>query len=234
SPFRGRKVASFVDQRVEPSRLSARVVAAGSPPRLFGYDVEGDLARHYGFSDTVALLLGGDLAEPEKVRAIEVALIFLSPVSVAEAPAHAGLLSRICGAPFSATLAIATIALSEEAAFTLEEHREWLTWLSTGDYSEPPARFVTQGTEDSGVLERLAAALPPGFAARALAVRPKRTAAVLAVLHTAGLSPEAMQTYWVVARLPAVAAEAAATRLLGMKEYPFNLPPLDYREEEEE
>jgi len=234
----GHRPESPHDQIVEPSRLEARVVRPGPSPMVMGYDLEADLARHYRFLDLVGLLLGGQLAPPETARALEIALFFLAPASVADAPGHVGLLSRVCGNRFAATLGLAALALAEEAAFLLEEHAEWLAWLSRAAEGRPieaaPSQYLARTPEELASVERLRALLTAiPFAVPALEMRPTRTASLLAVLTRCGLRREAIQTAWVLARLPSVAAEAAARPLLNVRDYPFNLPPLEYEEEEE-
>ena len=226
---------SPLDCRTEPARLTARVVDPGPPARLLGYDVEADLARHYGFVHVVGLLSSGELPEPGAARALDIALSFLAPVSVGDAPGHVGILSRVCGVRFAATLGLAATTLAEEAAFVLEEHAEWLDWLAApADRRAPaPARFLAATEEDRASVARLRTALDAApFAAPGLSVGPARTAGLLAVLAACGLSREGMQTAWVLARLPAVAAEAAARPVLNVRDYPLSLPPLDYREGE--
>ena len=51
--------AGPIEAREWPSELSARAVSDAGERRLFGYDVESDLARHYAFSDTLLLALTG-------------------------------------------------------------------------------------------------------------------------------------------------------------------------------
>ena len=79
-----------------PKKLPAHVVTAGPAPRVHGYDVENDLARHYSFSDAIYLSLVGELPNDATSRAFEIALHFLAPVSAAEAPSHAAILARFC------------------------------------------------------------------------------------------------------------------------------------------
>ena len=76
-----------------PEKLTARVVTAGARPRLHGYDVEADLARHYSFTEMVLLSLTGNLPTAQEARAFDVALQFAAPVSVQEAPTHATMVS---------------------------------------------------------------------------------------------------------------------------------------------
>ena len=232
---RAARPASPLDLARDARFLTASVVDPGPPPRIMGYDVEADLCRHYGHADLLLLLATGQLPEPGAARASEVALAFLAPANVGEAPGHAAILSRVCSVPYRSTLAIGALALAEEAAFTLAEHASWLAWLSANESERgnPPGSYLAATDEDRVSVARLRAALDAiPFPVPALAVEPTRTAAILAVLSACGLHADAMAMIWVIARLPAVAAEAAATRLLGLGEYPINLPELDYQEHE--
>jgi hypothetical protein len=225
---------SPLDQIHTADRLAARVVDPGPPRRILGYDVEGDLARHYGFAELLLLLASGELADPAAARALDVALAFLAPTDVGEAPGHAAVLSRVCDVPFRATLAIGALALAEEAGFTLAEHAAWLAWLAVPapQRNNPPPAFLAATDEDGAAVGRLRSALEAiPFRVAALEVKPSRIAALLAVLAACGLGPDAMALVWMVARLPAVAAEAAARPPLGVSEYPSNLPAVEYRED---
>lgn len=228
-------VPSPLDRIREPSRLTARIVDPAPPRRILGYEVETDLAAHYGFTDVAVLLLRGELAEPALVRALEIAMAFLAPASVAESPSHVGVLSRVGGARWPVSLGLGALALAEEAAAVLEEHLDWTAWVhaQNGAGAPPPASALARDEEDRRSVARLRALLDAiPFHVAALEVGPTRTAALLAILSACGLSPEAMQTAWLLARLPAVAAEAAARPLLKIRDYPFNLPALEYREGE--
>src|SRR5262245_62268100 len=81
-----------------PSKLTARVVSPGPRPVLHGYDVQGDLAQHYGFGEVLLLALTGTPPDAERGHDFDVALIFLAPISIAEAPVHAASLARLCRA----------------------------------------------------------------------------------------------------------------------------------------
>src|SRR5579862_485636 len=95
-----------VEQYPWPEELRGNVVTPGSRPRMHGYDVEGDLARHYRSSDVVLLALTGELPSDEQSIAFDVALTFLAPLSVAEAPAHVAALAHITGSRSSAILGV--------------------------------------------------------------------------------------------------------------------------------
>src|SRR5581483_9322042 len=87
--------AGPIDVGLWASQLTARVVEAGGAPRIFGYDVQAGLARHYSFGEVVLLCLSGEVPPREVGRAFEIALSFLAPVSVAEAPVHAAGLAHL-------------------------------------------------------------------------------------------------------------------------------------------
>jgi len=214
-----------------PEQLEARVVDPGPPVRVQGYEVDADLACHYRYTEVVALLLGGELPAGPAARALDVALVLLAPMPVCEAPGHVGLLSRVCGTTFPSTLAIGALTLAEQAAVIIEEHVDWLAWLDRPE-GPPPARHLASTDEEGAELQAVATALAPtGLAVPALAVRPRRVAALLGVLHACGLGrPETIATLLVVARLPAVAAEAAAAGRVRLQDYPLGLPPIQYVE----
>lgn len=87
-----------------PEQLTARLVTPGERPRIGGYDVESDLARHYAFSDLLFLSLTGELPDARESAVLGVALGFLAPVSIAHASTHGASLARLCGAVTSLSL----------------------------------------------------------------------------------------------------------------------------------
>ena len=109
------KLSGPLEETPFPEQLLGRVVTPGAAPRLHGYDVERDIAVHYGQAELVLLALTGELPDSRAAVLFEVACAFLSPISVAHAPAHAAVLSRLCGTTTSATIGTAAIALGEEA-----------------------------------------------------------------------------------------------------------------------
>lgn len=119
-----REAKTPFDEHVWPSTLTARVVSPGADPRIHGYAVESDLARHYRFSDVVFLSLTGELPTDEQSRTFERALILLSPITIAEAPSHAASLSRVCDASHSAVIGTGAIALAEQARFIVRHGRD--------------------------------------------------------------------------------------------------------------
>jgi hypothetical protein len=216
-----------------PTELLARVTTPGPAPRVQGYDVEGDLAKHgYRFTDLVLLSLVGELPSEAQGRAFDVALTFLAPLAAHEAPTHAAMLARICAANTSSITATGAIGLAELARFTMEAHAPFIAWLDAGAQGSLPAGCVTQREDDREAVERLRAALEPSpLAVSALAHDLTRMAALLAVLHACGLRrAEQLEVALTVARLATTTAEALAAPPAAFKEYPMGLPPFRYAE----
>ena len=109
----GPRVEGPVESRDWPKELLARAVGPGRERRIFGYDVERDLAKNYAFSDALLLGLTGELPDEARARSFAIALTFASAMSVGEAPMHAAVLSRVCGVRTGGILAVAMIALGE-------------------------------------------------------------------------------------------------------------------------
>jgi hypothetical protein len=214
-----------------PPTLSARVVTPGDSPRLHGYDVESDLARHYDSTDLLYLSLTGDLPRPEASAALRVALAFFAPVSLAHASVHAATLARLCGGTMSATLGVAAIGLAEQARVLLDEHVELLAWLDAPE-GEPPAAFRATTDADRASARRLRLALAEtGLELPELGTVLTRNAALLCVLYRAGLRQrKQMEAAIVNARLPVAFAEAATKKAADFTHYPMKLPNYLYRE----
>ena len=214
-----------------PARLTARVVTPGERPRVHGYDVEGDLARHYQPSDLLFLMLMGELPSAPASRAFAVALMFLTPVSVAHASTHAAVVGRLCGTPAGSGFGVAAIGAAEHARSLLDEHAELFPWLRA-QRGPLPERFRAQTEADSAAVERLARALEPTeLAVPGLAERPSREAALLMVLFAVGFKRrERLEAAIMLARLPSGIAEALAERPTNFGNYPINLPRYAYTE----
>lgn len=214
-----------------PDRLRARVVTPGEQPRLHGYDVEGDLARHYQPADLTFLALTGELPTPEGSAALGVAMAFLAPVSVAHASAHAAVLSRLCGAPTRSSVGVAAIGLAEQARVEVTAHRPFLAWLA--DPSHPmPSAFASESPAADASVARLREALAAHAVHLPLLDHSiSRAAALFAVLVYAGIRrAEQLEALLVMARLPAAVAEALAEKPTNFGNYPINLPAFVYEE----
>jgi len=214
-----------------PERLSARVVTPGKDPRLHGYDIERDLAANYSSSELTLLSLTGELPNEEALFMFDVASTFLAPVSVAHASTHAAVVARLCGAATSTTIGTAAIGLAEQARVLLDEHEDLLRWLRKPT-EELPVPFRAKSAEDSASVERLRVLLSKrGLTLRSLDLGPTRTAALLILLHAAGLRRrERVEAAIVLSRMPAVIAEALAERATNFGNYPMNLPRFSYEE----
>jgi hypothetical protein len=212
-----------------PDQLTARVVTPGARPRLHGYDVEDDLAKHYSPTDLAFLSLTGELPTAEVAAAFGVALVFLVPVSIAHASVHGASLARLCGATTSAVLGVTAIGLAEQARSLLAAHAELLSWLEKKDGALPEA-FRARTSEDREAVDRLRAALAvTGFGGLELEPCPSRDAALIMLLHAVGIRRGSqLEAAIVAARLPAAMAEALTGKVVNFNHYPINLPRYEY------
>ena len=205
-----------------PTALSAHAVEPGARPRLHGYDVQGDLARRYSFAETVLCALAGEAPSREAGRAFEAAMTFLSPIPVSEAPAHAALLTRLCGASDAAVIAAGAIAAAERAA-----------WMIREDANRRARGAATSHDDDDAVGRLLEAAgidapWPDGE-------RPPLDGAILAVLRWCGLESDAQLTTAItIASLATSGAEAFAVKPASFRDYPMDLPRFVYEGETDE
>jgi hypothetical protein len=218
-----------------PARLTARVVTPGARPLVHGYDVEGDLARHYQPSDLLFLMLMGELPSEPVSRAFAVVTMFLAPVSVAHASTHAAVVGRLCGSPASGTFGVAAIGAAEHARYLIDEHEELFSWLHAPK-GPLPERFRARDAAELSAVQRLERALEPtGLEVPALTERPSRDAALLMVLFAAGFKHrERLEAAILLARLPSGIAEALAERPTNFGNYPINLPRFTYTESADE
>src|SRR5687767_7957795 len=135
-----RRLHGPIEDHSFPAEIEARVITPGPNPHLHGFSVEGDLALHYRFPELVQVALTGDPPDEAKGRAFDIALQFLAPLAVAEAPTHAAVLARLCGARTSSIVAVTCIALAERARHVVKAHADLLTWLETAE-GPLPARY---------------------------------------------------------------------------------------------
>lgn len=225
-----RELSGPLEAATFPTELTARVVTPGASPRVHGYDVESDLALHYGVTEQVLLTLTGELPEPAARAAFEVAWLFLAAIAVAEAPSHATVLSRLCGATASSQIGVAAIGLAEQARALVVEHTELLRGLRSR--AELPERYQSREPDQVASVERLRRALSrSGLLVPVLEQSPTRDAALLSVLFACGLKrPEQLQAAVVLSRLPCCLAEGFAERATNFANYPINLPAFAYQE----
>lgn len=226
------------DDQAWPTTLTARVVTPGERPRVHGYDVEADLARHYRFTDLALLALTGELPSNERSALFDLALIFAGPVAVNEAPTHVAVLSRLCGGDAAAVTATAATALAEQARFAVGHSYTWIAWLSAGASGvDLPAEARARDDSDRDAVRRLKQAVESiGATVPGLAIELDlgRDAAVVACLHACGLrQADQIERALVLARLTLAVAEGMAVRPGDFASYPANLPAVEYVEASE-
>jgi hypothetical protein len=221
-----------VEDRVWPTQLRARVVDEGST-RIHGYDVVRDLAVHYGFAESVLIALTGEAPTREQGRAFTAAMTVLMTTTVAEAPAHAAVLARLCGARWPSVVSTAAVVLAEQAAALLERHRAWLAWLDAPD-GVPPDVTATTADEAERARHFLGRCDPSlGVPGDRWPASPTLVAAALGIAHACGLRRcELVVTAIVTARLCVVAAEAMAQQTGRFEQYPMDVPPIRYEEDD--
>ena len=233
-----------VDDGKWPLELTARVVdetgvdADGKrgAPRIHGYDVHDDLARHFSFAEVVLTSLTGIAPTKDVGRAFEIALTFLSPASIAHAPAHAASLAQMCGSRPAGVLGVACLGLTEEGRWLLDTHAELLVWLADAHDSKraPPASACATNDDDRAAVSRLRALVAP-LVVPGLDADLALDAALLAVLFACGLrSRESIEPALLIARVACATAEAFAVKPAAFREYPMNNPPFRYEDHRHE
>lgn len=213
--------------------LKARVVTPGARPRIHGYDVRGDLLTNTGIPGVLLLILTGELPTKAAAMAFEKVMVFLAPVSVAEAPVHASVLAGLCGSDSCGRAGVAAITLAQQARFTVAEHRDLLMCLTKGHL--PENRFEPANETDAEETTLLLKALKDeGVSFPDEFKRLAPTAAALAVLQDCcGLTTtEQLEQVLLMARIPCTLAEAGAVKPGDFREYPIELPRFEYTDGE--
>jgi hypothetical protein len=212
-------------------QLRAHVVDPGPPPRLHGYDLWHDLAKSYGLAEIVLTALLGEAPDRARGRAFEVALVLAMPGSLAEAPAHAAAIARMLSAPPPSIAAMAAVVLAEQAQALIEAHDDWIAWLERGE-GDPPATGLARDDGDRESLAVVRTLVDPSVAPVLARVEPSTSATIVTLLFASGLRTRpAMIAALVCARLPGTVAEAEHHTRAGLRSYPMQLPPFDYRED---
>ena len=211
-----------LDKAAWPEKLTAKVVQPGESPRLYGYDLQRDLAKHYRWSEALFLSLTGELPEEQLVPALEIALIFLSSVTVAEAPGHAAVLAGFCGTTTSAATSIVAITLAEQARDFVAQFIG-LSTDAAADNQEPGIREL-RARLDEHQLQHLT-----------LEARLEVPGAALSVLWQCGLSTASqLEATWVLTRLPVALAESWRQPASQFIKYPTQLPRFEYHHPRQE
>jgi hypothetical protein len=217
-----------LDDTAWPERLCARAVLPDvRDDRLHGYAMLGDVARHYSYSDLVYLAIVGELPDREQATRFRVGLFACASLSVAEAPAHVAVLSRICGGTIASALAAGTIALVDQVRCEVARHAALIAWLADQTGAVPDA-FCDRDPAHAEWMRALLAALDD---CGSTLVRPEmsRGAARIALVFEAGLRrADQIEAAIVAARSCGLIAEALATGAADLRDYPVKLPPFHY------
>ncbi|NEP23126.1 hypothetical protein [Moorena sp. SIO3I6] len=221
---------SVVDTISSTEKLLAHVVTPQLPWRIHGYDVEHDLARHYSLLETFLLAFTGEIAPENYGRALEIALIFLSPKSVAHDSTHAGILTQVIGASPSPILSTTLMILTEEAQDLIKRHELLLNLLNQEELNYLPEEFQTEDAQERASVERLALALEETGITLPFKEF-SRDAALLYTLHRVGLkTPLQLCSVIVLSRLPAIVAEVGYWQKGKLENYPMKLPNFRYED----
>jgi len=201
---------SPVEDHAWPSQLPAHVTTDGERPRVQGFDLVGDLARHYDFGEFLVTALTGIPPNASWGRAVNMALVVLAGASVRQASVHAATIARRCGADDASVLATGLLGLVEEASWQLAQPQAAGTHDSAGFWEMLP--------------EEVRSSVPRERTVEATA---------LAVLTRSGLDAgiQSMMALC-LARLPALVAEVCSVRSGDICGYPMRLPNFEYEQAE--
>lgn len=216
------------------STLEARVFTPGHRPRAHGLDVYADLAQHYRASDVVLTSLRGEPPTAAESELFDAVLAFLAPYTAGEAPTHAALLSRACGATASAVIAVGAALLAEHTAEVIEHHAPLLQWLGAAD--TPLAdEFRCRSDQEREVVGLFARRVErSGLDVPILRHDPTLLAVLVAACHRCGLQDcERLIAVMMTARLPSLLAEAFTAPRGERRNYPIDVPPFRYVHERE-
>jgi hypothetical protein len=205
------------------------VITPGSDPRVHGYSAEDDLARHYTYSESVFLCLAGKLPSRSIGRAFDIAMQYLGPVAVTEAPTHAAVIAKLVRSKTSAILGAASVALGEAARETMLELSPLLAWLEEPAHPFPAAGRAASQQARASVTRLRDLIESTGVASPIFDQDPSRLAALVGIMYACGLTTALqIQLAMAIAQLPFVVAEAMAAPSYDLKGYPMNLPRVRY------
>jgi hypothetical protein len=205
-----------VEATAWPEKLDAHVVSPGEHPRVHGYALSEDLARHYDFGEYLVTALVGTPPGRSWGRAVNMALIVLGGEGVQSAAVHVATLARRCGADERSTLQTGMLGLLEEVCAELSP--------APTSESTPSASALDFYRSLPDEVQRIVG--EPTSSLKIFALR---------VLAEAGLcSPMQQRIALSVARLPTLAAEAMAVPRGDVRGYPTRLPEFDYHRPRED
>ena len=180
----------------------------GSPHRIRGYATIEDLGAHYDFAESMLITLGAPPPDEAIGAAVNLALVALGAISVADAPVHAASLTARFGSPPRVSLALGMLGLAEQAQAT-----------------------VCGTLRDDTPSNALWQALPETVRSRLPDPPDSQVSLALDVLRLAGLhSDTQLVAALCMARLPVMAAEADAVQAGDLKDYPLRLPDFAYED----
>ena len=219
-----------IDSRTWPRELDAHALPPGPEHRLFGYDVERDLAAFYRFSDLVFLSLVGELPDEARSRAFEIALCFAAPVTIANASVHAPVLARLCGARPGGVLSAAGLVLGEEASAIVARANDALEARQAAPQSvELPGELRAADDAERASVASLAELLHGVLDVPTLRADPSRDVALVAVLRACGvIDAFQLAALLAFARLPSALAEASRVKAGELASYPLDTPHFEY------
>lgn len=215
-----------------PDKLSAKLVDAGDDNdlHLLGYSLSDDLLQHYSFTEMAYLALTGHLPQKEQSVLLELALRLWAAFSLAEAPAHAASLARICGSSNSATISIAATLLSEQSQNLIRHNKSWLDFLRNKSKLDSHRELPSPRTVHW--LRAITKQLPKNI--KNIEFLEKSTTPeelILALLVLAGIEASTqISSFLVLARLPVSCAEAWTQKAASFADYPSDLPGFRYQE----
>jgi hypothetical protein len=216
-----------------PKSLLAHVVDGVDQPRMHGYDVQQDLARHYRFSELLFLALTGDLPDEDAARALDVALVFASPAFAGDASTHAAIVSRVCGPRASSVFSVAATATAEHVRTILDRHETILARLAIGALNGSAVKYAPRDAQEEQSVQRLRTALG-AFCAKvpAIGYNIGLETAIIATLTACGLrNRDQLEVVLSSARMPAACAEALAWKPGDLRAYPMDLPSFLYQKD---
>lgn len=223
-----------IDVHDWPEQLTGRVVEARlEEPHVQGYALLGDLARHYGFAETLYASIVGDLPDERTAILFRLALLAWTPAPVGDASVHIGIVARVAGSRPSAALGAVCLGLAEEANDLVERHASLLEWHARGRKGAVPDCVRAERT-DPWVASLLQAARALGVDDESLAgLDPTWTwdAARVHLLAAAGLAaPDRIIAVVMTARFATAAGETLAQPPRDMEGYPLKVPRFEYRD----
>ena len=223
--------AGPLDDMPAPETLQARVVTTSDNPAIHGYNMYHDLVKHYSFTEMIYLSLKGELPNKESGHAFEIALKFLFPISISEAPSHAGVVGKICTGQPSAVMGMTAITLIDMARQCIEDHQKLLVWLYSPTDELPKSFRAKEENTRKIVLELKNHLAQTQFSCDIFKHDPNLISALIAVLYACGLQvPEQIQAAIVFAKYPCAIAEGFAVPAFSLFEYPLRLPNYQYKD----